>query len=65
MCYLCLQDNPFGIKDLSKEKSEVKRERAKLIKELISFYEKDAVCSNGKTEIEKLREEQYVLSRDL
>jgi len=65
MCYLCLQDNPFNIQDLSKEKIDIKRNRAKLVKELLEFYYKEVVCDDGKLEIIKLKEEQYKLSREM
>lgn len=65
MCYLCLQENPFDIKNLSKEKMDLKKKRAKLVKELLEFYDKEVVCDDGKVEIGKLKEEQYKLSREI
>jgi len=65
MCYLCIQGNPFGIEDLSNKKLEIKKERAKLIKELLEFYAQEKLCEDGEEEIEKLKEEQYKLSRDI
>jgi hypothetical protein len=65
MCYLCLQQNPFGIEDLSQKKVEVKKARAKLIKELLEFYAQERLCEDGEEEIEKLKEEQYEISRSI
>lgn len=65
MCYLCLQDNPFGIEDLSRKKLEDKKARAKLIKELLEFYAKENLCNDGSKEIDKLKAEQYEISRSI
>lgn len=65
MCYLCLQDNPFAIVDPSTRKLADKKERAALVKELLKEYSDYNACEDGEKEIEKLREEQYLLSRDI
>lgn len=65
MCYLCLMENPFAIKDLSKENTNIKKARAKLIKEFLIAYEADPVCDDGQIEIDKLKEQQYKLSREI
>ena len=65
MCYLCLKDNPFDIKSSSKLNLDKKKERAKLIKELLDMANNMNVCSSGTEEVNKLKEEQYLLSRDL
>ena len=65
MCYLCLQDNPFGIEDLSQKRLEDKKERAKLIKELLEFYAQEVICEDGTKEIDKLKAEQYEISRSI
>jgi hypothetical protein len=65
MCYLCLQNNPFGIEDLSRKKLEDKKARAKLVKELLEFYSQENVCEDGTKEIEKLKAEQYEISRSI
>lgn len=67
MCYLCLQDNPFEIVDPSNRKLADKKERAATVKTLLKEYEssKFLACEDGAKEIEKLKEEQYLLSRDI
>ena len=65
MCYLCLQDNPFGIQDLSHKKLEDKKTRAKVVKELLQFYATEAICPDGAKEIDKLKAEQYELSKSI
>ena len=65
MCYLCLKNNPFDIKDLSKDSSQTKRQRAKTIKEIFKTYDLGSVCGEGQVEVDKLKEEQYKLSREL
>lgn len=65
MCYLCLQDNPFAIPDPSTLNLQKKKARAALVKELLREYETYNACEDGAKEIEKLKEEQYRLSRDI
>ena len=65
MCYLCLQDNPFAIPDPSTLSSKKKLARAALVKELLKEYEAYNACEDGVKEVEKLKEEQYKLSRDI
>lgn len=65
MCYLCLQNNPFDILDSSKYSFEMKKARAKLVKELLQDLESINACDDGKKEIDKLKQEQYNLSRDI
>lgn len=64
MCYLCLKDNPFdvstGASDLQR-----KRERAQEIKRLLQEVEEQHLCHIGDVTVERLREEQYNLSREL
>ena len=65
MCYLCLQDNPFAIPNPSTLNLQKKKTRAALVKELLKEYESYNACEDGVKEIEKLKEEQYRLSRDI
>jgi hypothetical protein len=65
MCYLCIQSNPFGIEDMSRKKLEDKKARAKLIKELLEFYATESLCEDGGKEVEKLKAEQYEISRSI
>jgi len=66
MCYLCLQDNPFAIpEDHSTLNTKKKLARAALVKELLKEYETYNACEDGAKEVEKLKEEQYTLSREI
>jgi len=66
MCYLCLQDNPFAIpEDHGKLTIQNKKARAALIKEVLKELEAYKACEDGVREIDKLKEEQYKLSRDI
>jgi hypothetical protein len=60
-----MQSNPFGIEDLSHKKLDDKKARAKLIKELLEFYATESLCENAGKEIEKLKAEQYEISRSI
>lgn len=65
MCYLCLQQNPFKIEDPNTRKLSSKKERAAEVKILLKEYEGYKACQDGALEIDKLKEEQYQLSRDI
>jgi hypothetical protein len=66
MCYLCLQENPFAIPtDHSALPMQKKKARAALVKELLKELETYTACEDGIKEVEKLKEEQYLLSRDI
>jgi len=65
MCYLCLRDNPFAITDHSTLNIQSKKERAAAIKQLIQEYESINYCNNSAKEVEKLKEEQFLLSREI
>ena len=66
MCYLCFKSDLFGEIDSSKFNLEKKRARAKEIKVLINeFDNSNEKCSKTKAKIEKLKEEQYNLSKDM
>ncbi len=66
MCYLCLQENPFAIpEDHSHLNLQKKKARAALVKELLKEYEAYNACEDGVKEVEKLKEEQYRLAREL
>jgi hypothetical protein len=42
-----------------------KKARAALVKELLKEYETYNACEDGVKEVEKLKEEQYQLSREI
>ena len=63
MCYLCLKDDPFAVKPLTT--IHRKRQRAVEIKQLLKEAEEHPTCHVGDATVEKLREEQYRLSRDM
>jgi hypothetical protein len=65
MCYLCLQDDPFRIPDHSTLTAKKKLARAALVKELLKELETYNACEDGIKEVEKLKEEQYRLSREI
>jgi hypothetical protein len=68
MCYLCLDgsNNPFGIKDMSRETLDNKKSRAKEIKAIITLLEADDnPCDRIDEELAKLKEEQYKLAREI
>ena len=65
MCFLCCKENPFNIQDHSKLSLENKKARAKEIKDLLSSYATISACEDGQAEVDKLKEEQYLLARDL
>ncbi len=65
MCYLCFANNPFDIKDTSKNNLETKKLRAKIVKEMLELYKEGTSCASGQKEIDKLKEEQYQLSREI
>lgn len=64
MCYLCLKDDPFEITEPTKLTRVKKRVRAVQIKKLLKDLETMDVCNSGKEEVNKLKEEQYKLSRE-
>ncbi len=64
MCYLCLKDNPFAIEDMKRASSYKKKARALQIKQMLRAVEDNDVCDDGKLEVDKLKEEQYRLSRE-
>jgi len=64
MCYLCfLQDDPFAFKPPTT--AERKRHRLQEIKNLLKKAEELQTCDVADIEVKKLREEQYVLSREM
>jgi hypothetical protein len=54
----------FEIQNADKINFESKKHRASLIKILIKGYE-SSNCDNSKIEIDKLKEEQYELAREM
>ncbi len=64
MCYLCLKDDPFEITEPSKLTKVKKRVRAVQIKQMLRDLETMDVCNGGQEEVDKLKEEQYKLSRE-
>jgi hypothetical protein len=68
MCYLCLEgsNNPFGVRNSSKDNMEAKKSRAKEIKRvLLSLESATVMCDKVKEEIVKLKEEQYNLAKEI
>jgi hypothetical protein len=63
MCYLCLKDDPFATKPLTD--IHRKRQRAMEIKVLLKEAEEHRLCDIGDVTVERLKEEQYKLSRDM
>lgn len=63
MCQLCFMINPFAFDGSSG--IDAKKVRAKLIKDTLNSLSLSEACNNGKEEIEKLKEEQYLLSKDI
>jgi Zn-finger protein len=65
MCYLCLQGfNPFEAQDPSRMNTETKKKRAKEIKDILKAHS-DSNCDIVLEELEKLKEEQYSLSKEI
>ncbi len=64
MCYLCIKDNPFAP---ANEGSSTTRKRARMleIKRLLGEAERNTQCSDGQEAVERLKQEQYSLSREL
>lgn len=65
MCYLCLRNNPFDLENLNKVPSFKKKHRAAQIKVLLRDIEANKSCEELKSEVDKLKEEQYLISRDI
>ena len=64
MCYLCLRDNPFDVTDHTSP-SATKRIRAAEIKRLLKDAEDWALCDEGDERVERLKDEQSRISREL
>ena len=64
MCTLCLKDDVFGAPHDSSS-LRYKRERALEIKQLLKEAEDDTLCYIGDVTVERLKEEQYKISRDM
>jgi ABC-type uncharacterized transport system involved in gliding motility auxiliary subunit len=67
MCYLCFAENPFNITDNSKKTLQAKKARARVIKEILKSYEDglNVACETAQEEIEKLKQEQWQLAKDI
>jgi hypothetical protein len=65
MCYLCLKENPFDIDSNRHTDLFKKKKRASEIKLILHALKTMDVCSGGKEEVDKLKEEQYQLSREI
>lgn len=64
MCYLCLRDNPFyAVDDASS--MQYKRSRALEIKRLLKDADEHSLCYIGDATVERLKQEQYRISKDL
>lgn len=64
MCYLCFQNNPYAI-TYPRAIYADKKARAAEIKSLLKDLETNAVCEDGLKAIEKLKEEQYELAKEI
>jgi hypothetical protein len=63
MCYLCLKDDPFAVKPMTTIYR--KRQRAVEIKVLLREAEQHSLCHIGDATVDKLKEEQYKIAREL
>ena len=65
MCYLCLKGDEFLVKSTSTR--DKKLARTLELKKIIRLIESgtDIICDDGSNVITKLKEEQYMLSREL
>lgn len=63
MCYLCLKDDPFAVKPLTTV--DRIKQRALEIKFLLREAEEHDKCHIGDATIERLKQEQYELARQL
>jgi len=58
--------NPFDVVDSTKLNIQKKKERAAEIKALLlQLSDNKSICDMGKVEIDKLKEEQYALAKEL
>ena len=66
MCYLCIRDNPFDVTN-HLSSSAIKRARAAEIKEILRDVSEGehSLCDEGEERVERLKDEQYMLSREL
>lgn len=64
MCYLCLKDNPFSTPE---DMSDIvrKRTRALEIKRMLREADEYNLCYIGDATVERLKEEQYKIAREL
>lgn len=66
MCFLCFQQNPFNNTNSIISNSQAKKNRAVDIKKILNSLEATtSICEFGKKEIEALKEEQYLLAREI
>ena len=72
MCYICLKDNPFDMAEAFAQRyasKDVSRVQAKaiFIKQALKAFDQapDAKCDVGEGTVERLREEQYKIAREL
>lgn len=63
MCYMCLKDDPFAVKPLTTVQR--KRQRMIEIKHMLKEVEDRFLCGIGDATVERLKEEQYKLSREM
>lgn len=65
MCFLCTKDITIG----PKQQPDKRKERARIIKHLLNEFElrssSEKTCSSGDDLYNSLREEQYMLAREL
>jgi hypothetical protein len=69
MCYLCLKDDPFSSSPFrtKNHKLESKKDRAVEIKAFLREveYSHEDLCHVGDVVVERLKDEQFMLAREL
>jgi hypothetical protein len=63
MCYLCTKDDIFKVVD--RRSLDVRRKRALELKALLANVKEGETCQEGSTIVERIKEEQYELSKNL
>lgn len=63
MCYLCFNNDPFSFQPLTDNYR--KRQRLIAIKEMLKTAEELHTCNVADITVKKLKEEQYLLSREM
>jgi hypothetical protein len=63
MCYFCTKDDIFKVVD--HRSLDVRRKRALELKALLANVKEGETCQTGNTIVERIKEEQYELSKNL